>query len=310
MNGVADAYRQFADGAGAAASNCRYIAVLSLVKAVSLLPFGALYALSDCLFYPFYHIIRYRRRIVRRNLTESFPDKSRDEIVRIERRFYHFLTDMALESCKLMSLSPAEIRRRMKFTNIEVANDMLAGGRSVALFLGHYGNWEWVSSMALWLHGDAVAAQIYRRLRNRPMDRLMRRLRGRMGSVCVEKRGTVRFMAGGADGPRPRIIGFLADQSPRRREARHFLRFLNHEIPVLTGTEKAARHFGYKAVFAGIRRVRRGYYECELTPMPADRPDFELTGQYFRLLEQEIRRQPEFYLWTHNRFKYAIPSGS
>lgn len=289
-----------------------YYFLLALVKGLSYLPFRLLYALSDLLFFPFYFLIRYRRKIVRRNLTESFPDRSTDEIIRIEKRFYHFFIDMALESCKLISISPEEMRKRLRFVNIELANDMLRAGKSVSLFLGHYGNWEWISSMGLWLYKDATGVQIYHKLRNQSTDRIMKRLRERMGNICVEMHKTARFMANAATAPQPYIIGFIADQSPKRREAKHFVPFLNHTIPILTGTEKATKHYGYEALFINMKRVRRGYYECELTylhPRPTSLPDFELTHLYFKRLEKEIRQRPELYLWTHNRFKYATSSG-
>ncbi len=289
-----------------------YYAILLFVRVLSYLPFGMLYALSDALFFPFYFIIRYRRRIVRKNLTESFPGKGMDEIIRIEKRFYHFFIDMVFESCKLVSITPGEIRRRMKFANTGTVNKMLAEGKSISVFLGHYGNWEWISSIGLWLYKDAEVAQVYRKLRNKPMDKIMKKLREQMGNRCVEMHETVRFMANAATDNRPYIIGFIADQSPKRREAKHFIQFLNHETPVLTGTEKATKHFGYGAIFISTRRVKRGYYECELTPLhdnPQSLPDFELTGLYFQRLEREILQHPEFYLWTHRRFKYAISSG-
>lgn len=283
----------------------------SLIKMLSHIPFGVLYVLSDILFFPFYHIIRYRRKIVRKNLTESFPDKSEKEIVEIEKRFYHSFIDVALESCKLMTISPEEISRHMKFTNVEIANEDLEQGKSVSLFMGHYGNWEWVTSLSLTLYKGAVLAQIYRRLRNKAMDRIMREVRERMGSRCVEMRETVRFMAHEKAEGRPCIIGFIADQSPKHRDSKYFVEFMNHNVPVQTGTEKATKHFGYKALFVGMKRVRRGYYECELTPLhdnPETLPDFELTDLYFKRLEREIKERPELYLWTHNRFKYAKPS--
>ena len=285
-----------------------YYISLFLVRIVACMPFRCLYILSDILYYPLYFIVRYRRKIVRKNLVESFPDKGTDEIIRLEKKFYHFFVDMTLESCKLATITPEEIGRRMKFVNVEMVNEMLRNGQSVSLFLGHYGNWEWISSLGLWLYEGAGVAQIYRKLRNRTMDRIMKEMRERSGSVCVDMHKTVRFVADAAADGRPYIIGFIADQSPKRRESRHFIPFLNHMVPVLTGTEKVTKHFGYKAVFAGMRRVRRGYYECEFSMLhddPRALPDFELTGLYFRKLESEILRHPEYYLWTHNRFKYA-----
>lgn len=285
-----------------------YYTLLALVTLISCIPFGVLYVLSDIIYFPFYHIVRYRRKIVRRNLTESFPDKSLDEIVRIEKRFYHFFIDTTLESCKLATISREEMMRRIKFTNIELANDMLRQGKSVSLFMGHYGNWEWVATMSLWLYKGAVIAQLYRKLNSKSIDGIMRKLRERMGSQCVDMHNAVRFMATVAAEHKPCIIGFIADQSPKKREAKYFIPFLNHNVPVMTGTEKTTKHYGYEALFLNVKRVKRGYYECELSRLheePRSLPNFELTTIYFQHLEREIVEHPEMYLWTHKRFKYA-----
>jgi len=288
-----------------------YHCLFFLVKALSLLPFKLLYAISDCL-YPFvYHVFRYRRRIARRNLVESFPDKPLEEIIRMERKFYHFFLDTALESVKLLSISDEEIGRRIQFEGLDIANKHLSEGRSVSVLLGHYGNWEWLSTASLHTPKEAKVALIYHSLRNKPMDRLMRRIRERAGSVCIDMHQTVRFMAERKADGKPCMIGFIADQSPKRRESKHFLKFLNHNAPVLTGTEKATKHFGYEAMFLGVERLRRGHYKYTLTPLcdnPGSLPDHELTRLYFQRLEEEIRATPELYLWTHNRFKYADTS--
>lgn len=284
-----------------------------IIKLIGSIPFKVLYGLADALFIPFYYIVRYRRRIVRKNLTESFPDKSQREIVEIEKRFYHSFIYVAFESCKLLTLSEAEMKCHIRFTNVEWVNRLLADGRSVALYLGHFGNWEWVTSLALWIHPEAARAQIYHTLRNKRMDRLMRQLRERMGhNACVEMRDTVRYMVEMKRKGTPSFIGFIADQSPKRRFAKYFIPFLHHNTPVLTGTEKTIKHFDYIPAFLSVKRTQRGYYEAELVPMlKADEadvkqvPDFELTNRYFALLEAEITAHPELYLWTHNRFKYS-----
>jgi len=240
---------------------------------------------------------------------ESFPDKPIDEIIRIEKRFYRFLADVAFESLKLLSASKEEIARRMRFTNIEEVNRLLGEGRSVSAFLGHYGNWEWLSTTALHTVKGAVVALVYHKLRNEPMDRLMRKIRESAGGLCVDMHQTVRFMAGTKVEGTPCMIGLIADQSPKMREVKHFMPFLNHKVPVLTGSEKTTKRYGYEAVFASVKRVRRGYYECEFSKLhedPASLPDFELTRLYYARLEREINETPELYLWTHNRFKHAV----
>ncbi len=285
-----------------------YYILLFLVKAISYIPFKVLYILSDMLYFPLYFLVRYRREVVRRNLTESFPDKSTDEIIAIEKKFYHSFIDIVLESCKLISISPEEMKRRMKFTQVEMVNEKLREGKSISVFLGHYGNWEWISSAGLWLNKEAVVAQIYHKLHNKSMDRIMLNMRERMGNTCVEMYKTARFMSNATKSDKPHIIGFIADQSPRKRDAKYFIPFLNHMVPVLTGTEKVTKHYGYEAAYLSMKKIKRGYYECEFTtlhPDPQSLPDYELTSIYFKRLEQDIVQQPELYLWSHNRFKHA-----
>lgn len=279
-----------------------------LLKVLGALPFGVLYALSGGVYLLVYHIVGYRKKVVRRNLSESFPEKSPQELKRIEKEFYRFFADMLLESCKMSSMNPEEMTRRMKFVNVEAVNEVLRSGRSVALFLGHYGNWEWISSMPLSLDRSAVAAQIYHRLRNKAMDRLMLEHRASHGAVNVDMYRTARYITELSREKKVSIIGFIADQSPKKREVKHFLHFLNHDTPVLTGTEKIAKHFGFEPWFVRVERVGRGRYEAEFVKMHDDAsslPDYELTAIYYRMLEEMIRRRPELYLWTHNRFKHA-----
>ena len=278
------------------------------LKILSYIPFGVLYVLSDCLFYPLYYIVRYRRKVVRRNLTESFPEKSEQEIKRIEKGFYRFFTDQVLESCKMMTISPEEITRRMKFANVEAANAVFRKGKSIALYMGHYGNWEWVPSIPLCLEKNVMAVQIYHKLSNENMDRLMLNNRERLGAISVEMRKTARFITDMVQNGKVGIVGFIADHSPRKKDARHFLSFLNHDAPVLTGTEKIIKHYDFEAWFLKVKRIKRGYYEAELVCLhenPKELPDFELTALYFQVLEKMIVSRPELYLWTHNRFKYA-----
>lgn len=280
-----------------------------LMKILSSIPFGILYILSDGIYYLLYYVVRYRRRIVRKNLVESFPEKSEQDIVVIEKKFYHFFTDNILESLKMTTISPKEISRRMKFKNLEAVNSVMKNGKFIALYMGHYGNWEWVSSLPLHMENGAIGVQIYHELRNKNMNKLVLRNRGRMGAINVEMRQTVRYIKEMVSSNKVGAVGFIADQSPKKREVRHFLPFLHHNIPVLTGTEKIIKHFGFEAWFLDVKRVKRGYYEAEFVKMhddPQSLPDFELTALYYKMLEEMIKSRPELYLWSHNRFKHAI----
>ena len=279
-----------------------------LLKLISYIPFRALYVLSDGLYYLLYYIIRYRRKIVRKNLTESFPTLKGKEILQVEKKFYRYFTDQVLESCKMATISPEEMKKHMKFTNIEAANAVFKEGKSIALYMGHYGNWEWISSIPLWVAEGVTSVQIYHKLRNDNTNRLILNMRERLGAISVEMRKTARYITEITNTNQVSVIGFIADQSPKKKEVRYFLPFLHHRTPLLVGTEKIVKHYGFEAWFLDMKRVKRGYYEAELIRMheePTSLPDFELTEIYFRMLEKMIQERPELYLWTHNRFKHA-----
>ena len=279
-----------------------------LLKLISYIPFRALYVLSDGLYYILYYIIRYRRKIVRKNLTESFPTLKGKDILQVEKKFYRYFTDQVLESCKMATISPEEMKKHMKFTNIEAANAVFKEGKTIALYMGHYGNWEWISSIPLWVAEGVTSVQIYHKLRNDNTNRLILNMRERLGAISVEMRKTARYITEISNTNQVSVIGFIADQSPKKKEVRYFLPFLHHRTPILVGTEKIVKHYGFEAWFLDMKRVKRGYYEAELIRMheePASLPDFELTEIYFRMLEKMIQERPELYLWTHNRFKHA-----
>ena len=288
--------------------NMKYHLLSFTIKALSYIPFWLLYILSDGLYYILYYIVRYRRRIVRKNLTESFPEKSEKEIVGIEKKFYRYLTDTILESVKMATISPKEISRRMKLMNVEGLKETMRAGKSASVFMGHYGNWEWVSSLPVHLEEGMLGVQIYHELSNKDMDRLMLHIRGRMGAISVEMRKTVRYIGKMASEGKVAAIGFIADQTPRKKDAHYYLNFLNHEVPALVGTEKLTKHYGFEAWYLNVKRVKRGYYEAEFVKLhenPQELPDFELTDIYYQRLEEMIRKQPELYLWSHNRFRLA-----
>jgi KDO2-lipid IV(A) lauroyltransferase len=196
----------------------------------------------------------------------------------------------------------------MKFTNIEEISAVLQQGKSVSTYLGHQGNWEWVSSLPLHLDRSIVSGQIYHRLRNQAVDQLMLRSRERLGAVSVEMSKTLRWISSQLRDQVVTITGYIADQSPRKNNLHHYLPFLHHLTPVLVGAEKITKKYHLEAYYLDIKRIKRGYYEATFMKMHADPqslPDFELTEIYYNLLEKRIHKQPECYLWTHKRFKHA-----
>ncbi|MCD7901107.1 MAG: lysophospholipid acyltransferase family protein [Bacteroides sp.] len=285
-----------------------YYIYYTLCFLLSLLPFWLLYLLSDFIYFPLYYLIRYRRRVVRKNLLESFPHKTLKEIIIIEKEFYSFFCDYVFETVKLLSIGKENMRRRMKFQGLEELNQTFDQGRSVATYLGHYGNWEWVSSLPLSIRDGVVSSQIYHKLRNPNSDRLFLRLRGRMGAVSINMKESVRKILTMQREKVQFVMGFIADQSPTGQNINHWTYFLNHETAVLTGTEKLAKQLDLSVFYLDVKRVKRGYYTATFRKMmdhPKEYPDFEITDKYVALLEQSIKDAPQYWLWSHKRWKWT-----
>lgn len=288
-----------------------YRLLYALVYLVSLLPLWFLYGLSDFLYLLAYHLIRYRRRIVRSNLCGSFPEKPLTEIAAIERRFYRFFCDYMVETVKLCSMSDRQMRRRMQFVGVEqMVGALEREGKLFAfIYLAHYGNWEWVSSLSARVrevNPAITGGHIYHPLRNKPFNRLFLHMRSRFEGVNVPMKETLRFILQQRAKNRPTILGFIADQAPKWSSTHHWTDFLNRRTAVFTGTEQIARRVDALLFYARVERTRRGHYLCTIERMEGDleqTPQYGMTDEYFRLLEADIRRRPAIWLWTHNRWK-------
>lgn len=273
---------------------------------ISLLPFWLLYRLSDVLYLIIRYVVKYRHRVIWRNLTESFPERSEAELRQLQGDFYRWFCDYIVETLKMMSLSPQALAKRMDFVGAEQIDRYTAQGRSCALYLGHYGQWEWVSSLPNWLSGQAACLQIYHVLQSPTFDQLMLTARGRNGAISVPMEESLRRVVSYQRSGTPIVIGYIADQVPMWNSIHLWLPFLHHETPVFTGAERIIRRMDQVPFYCEISRVRRGYYRCEfveMTDQPQQLEKHALTTQYFELLEANIRRAPELYLWSHNRWK-------
>ena len=274
---------------------------------LSLVPLRGLYVLSDCLYYLIYYVARYRRRVVRKNLVTSFPEKDIKEIRSIEKKFYSMLCDYFFESIKMASISEKEIMRRMTFEGLERVNELADQGRSGAFYLAHTFNWEWITSFPMHIRNpEVVSGQIYHKLANPAFDRLFLRLRGRFGAVSIRMPDTARVMMSYRREGKPTIIGFIADQAPKMRMIDHWVEFLHQDTAVITGTERIVKKLNCVAVFCSVVNVKRGYYTCKVERIieeTKDIPDYQLTDTYYKYLEESIRQNPSSWLWTHKRWK-------
>lgn len=282
-----------------------YHILFFLLYLLSLLPMRLLYLLSDCLFFPLFHIVKYRRKVVEKQLDECFPEKSMQERRAIERQFYHFFCDYLVEVIKLFSISKKEMMRRMKFVGIEQVREELKDKKFCFLYLGHYCNWEYIASLSYWLP-EIHCGQIYHRIYNQAFDELFLKLRGQFGGESILMKDTLRRILTLRNQEKKVMIGFIADQLPKWENMHHWTTFLNHDTSFFIGAERIAKQVDAALYYVDVERVKRGYYQVRfrlMTLHPKEFPDYELTDQYARLLEESICWQPAYWLWTHKRWK-------
>lgn len=287
-----------------------YYPLYALLYPFSLLPLSVHYFLSDILVYPLvYFVVRYRIRLVKKQLRDSFPEKSDKELLDLEKRFYHFFADYIVETVKLMTMSRKEVLRRVEWVGAEwMQDDLDARGHQLGfIFLGHYGNWEWFSSLGLYMKNGFQFEQIYHPLRNKAMDELFLRMRKRNGGNCIAMKDTFRYLLMQHRSGKKMIVGAISDQSPKWEAMHQWCEFLHHKTSFFVGSETIAKKLGKSSLyFMEVSRPRRGYYRAELklvTNTPEQFPNYGITDLYASMLEKNIKQNPHLWLWTHNRWK-------
>lgn len=284
-----------------------YYIALSLLFVLNKLPFCIVYLISDILYLLLYYVVRYRRDVVRDNLVKSFPEKDIKEIKKIEREFYAALCDYFVEAIKLYGMSEKQIRKRMVFTGLDDVSRMVEQGHSCVCYMGHFINWEYVTSLSLYFKDDdVVVGDIYHPLENKRFDRLMKKVRDQYGAESITMANTLRRIVQIVKEKKKYVIGFIADQVPTWESINHWVDFLHRDTPVFTGTEKIARRTQASLFFVRMKRVKRGYYTAHFELFAEDASmmaEFEPTNRYYELLESEIKAIPELWLWTHKRWK-------
>lgn len=275
---------------------------------LSLLPLRALYMLSDFLAWLIHRVAAYRVKVVRKNLAESFPGRDARWLAKVERDFYHWLCDYFMETVKLTTMSGRQMARRMTFHNLEPVAKALREGRNVTLYLGHFCNWEWVSSLPMHLGGapNARFGQIYHPLENEGADLLFFKIRGRFGATSIPLNDTLQTLLGWKRDGHPSIVGYIADQTPNFNSIHLWLDFLRHDTPVFTGPERISRMLHTEVYYVDMTRPRRGYYSASMVKIADDAAaleKFELTRIYYDCLQRSIENDPPLWLWSHRRWK-------
>lgn len=282
-----------------------YYILMAATWPMQLFPLEFHYLISDFLYLFVYHVFGYRRKIVSKNIRNSFPEKSGDEIKRIERKFYHNFVDMFIETLYLTHITQKKHSKRLIIENKEIIDDLYQKGKSVICVTGHYGNWEF--SRLFSVHVKHRLYAIYKRLSVPVFDRFFKDLRAKDGAHLLEMRETYKQLISDNKKGINYFAVFIADQRPLEKEIQFWMPFLHQDTPVLMGTEKIAKKTNAAVVWAEMQKIKRGYYKLVfklITEEPAVTEKFEITQKFMLQLEKAINNCPESWLWTHNRWKF------
>ncbi|MCK5400746.1 MAG: lysophospholipid acyltransferase family protein [Flavobacteriaceae bacterium] len=282
-----------------------YIVIYPFLWLISILPFRLLYTLSDGVFVLIYYVFGYRKRVVKENLNLIFPKKSDQEIKRITKAFYHHLCDMILESIKSMTISESEMKKRFVFTNFEEIHKITNQNKSIILMCAHYGSWEWIFILQKHTHVKGYA--IYKRLANKYFDALVKRIRAKYNTFLITTKETITELTKSKMAGEISISGFASDQSPKVNKAFYWKEFMGIKVPLHTGAEMIAKKLDMAVVMFKVKRLKRGYYETTFETLALNSreyKDYEITDKFFSLVEKQILEAPEYYLWTHKRWKH------
>ncbi|MBB3968230.1 lysophospholipid acyltransferase family protein [Mucilaginibacter phyllosphaerae] len=271
---------------------------------VSLLPFWFLYGVADMIFLVLYYLVRYRRGVVATNLKNAFPDRGEAERRKIERRYYRYLADLMVETIKMITVSEKSLRKRMKPTNPELVAHYFGQNRSIIAAAGHYCNWE-MAALAFGLLTNEKRIIVYKPQTNEVFNDMFNRVRARFGAILVAMRQTLRTMIALKNQLTFSVL--VSDQTPNYHEINYFTNFLNQPTAVFLGIEKLAKLIDAAVIFYRIDRVKRGYYTYTLVPLieqPKQTAEYEITEAHVRYLEKLIQEKPQYWLWSHRRWKY------
>jgi KDO2-lipid IV(A) lauroyltransferase len=285
-----------------------FYAFVALSYTITLLPMRVLHLMSDLLWPFFYHVVRYRRKVVEKNLRNAFPEKSPEERERIARKFYRHLTDMILETLKAMHMSPGEIKKRFSIPDTSLPDRFYSEGRDMIALGSHYNNWEWFS--ALQLSSRQRVITIYKPLKDKNFDKFLLRIRSRFGLWATPMNHIARDIVKCRNEKILTLSGFIGDQTPPPDDNAYWTTFLNQDTGFYRGAEKVAVKYDMPVVFIDIIKRKRSYYEVEyslISEHPRSEEPNAIIARYAAKLEEVIRSKPEYWLWSHRRWKYKKP---
>ncbi len=257
------------------------------------------------MFFLMYHVIGYRKKVVKNNLALVFPEKTQEERNYIAREFFKHLCDIIVETIKVFTITEKEIRERFVVTNPEILDDYYENGQSIFLMAGHYNNWEWTGILNKLMDFEAHA--VYKPLKNNQLDALVKKTRGHFGGTIVSNKKIIVTLYRKWRKGIKTLTYILSDQTPKMGAFKYRDTFLGIDVPMFTGTEELAKKLTFSVLYLKVEKQKRGYYTATFIPIadnPNEYPDFQITRKFFDLLENQIREKPQFYLWSHKRWKH------
>jgi Kdo2-lipid IVA lauroyltransferase/acyltransferase len=282
-----------------------FLLVYPLLWCISILPFPVLYLFSDFIYLIVYYIIGYRKKTVRKNIALALPHLSEKEQLIIEKKSFQHLCDIFLEMIKTMTISEKEIKKRFIFKNLEVYNEVEKKGKSIAIMMAHYASYEWAVSLNY--HVNFQGYGIYKQIYNPYFDKLVRDIRLKFKANLITTKETIPTIIENKKMNKMGTYGFASDQTPRLHSTHHWQKFMGHVVPVHTGAEMLAKKYDMNVLFLRNKRVSRGYYEGYfeiLSENASEIPNYQISDTFIHLVEKQILEAPEFYLWTHKRWKH------
>ena len=286
-----------------------YWLVYPFLWCISKLPWKLFYLFSDLICLIVYRILGYRKKVVTDNIRNAFPEKSEKEIASIRSKFYSHMCDMFLEMLKSITVKDAEIQKRYKFVNLQDFQKLEDANKSYMLLAGHHGNFEWANSIDLITKYTCVG--VFKTIKNPRFNKLVKNIRSRFGAEVMPNKNVSKYAFSKERNPETRnkrLYGILADQTPKNTKNNHYFTFLGREVPIFVGAEILAKKLDLNYAFLKVKKVKRGFYEVEVKIISDDiksLPNFKAAETYISMVEEQIREQPELYLWTHKRWKHA-----
>lgn len=278
-----------------------------LIYPISLLPLSKIYWISDGFYILLISIFPYRKKVITNNIRKSFPEISEVEVRKLVQKFYRHLADLLAEGIKNLSISQKELSKRLLVENPELMHDLWKQGKSVVLVGGHYNNWEWlITAQSQLFQHQAIG--IGKPLSNGFWDKKLNSLRARFGMIIANAKNFKDIIK--QNQGNPVAILTLTDQAPKEATKSYWMPFLHQMTPVLFGAEMMAHTYSYAVVYFTMKKIKRGHYKLTLktiTENPSSKNWGEITEAHTKLLERDIIEKPEYWLWSHKRWKREMP---